>query len=116
MGLRVAASKQGVTMSLRSGSLLTVLLFLSGMACTADRSELPGAMQAARNAEPHPLGSTWDGAGKMPDLFSGTWWNFASFVEDDANLNVPFTAKAQAYVDAYQYKRDIPYSQDGCQS
>jgi len=35
-------------------------------------------------------------------------------VESDEKLNVPFTAQAQKYVDAYKYKRDIPYAQDGC--
>jgi len=69
-----------------------------------------------RAASPAPLGSTWSDAARMPDVFSGTWWNFASFVEDDARLNVPFTPMAQAYVDAYQHKRDIPYSQDGCRT
>ena len=62
------------------------------------------------------LGSTWADASKMPDLFSGTWGNLANFFEDDAKLNVPFTAKAQKYVGAYQHKRDIPYAQEGCRS
>jgi hypothetical protein len=62
------------------------------------------------------LGSTWADAGKMPDLFSGMWMNTSSFTEDDAKRNVPFTAKAQKYVDAYKHKRDIPYAQEGCQS
>jgi hypothetical protein len=52
----------------------------------------------------------------MPDLFNGMWMTMSSFVEADAKLNVPFTAKAQKHVDAFKYKRDIPYAQDGCQS
>jgi len=52
----------------------------------------------------------------MPDLFTGTWWNFASFVEDDAKLNAPYTARAQRYVDAYQPKRDIAYAEEGCKT
>jgi hypothetical protein len=103
-------------MPIRSGSIVTILLLLSGMACSAEKTGRHGASNAPQSAGPAALGSTWADASKMPDLFSGTWWNFASFIEDDAKLNVPFTAKAQKYVDAYQYKRDIPYAEDGCQS
>ena len=42
--------------------------------------------------------------------------DFSGFVEGDEKLNVPYTAKAQKYVDAYKPKRDIPYAQDGCRS
>jgi len=52
----------------------------------------------------------------MPDLFTGMWGSFSSFVEDDAKLNVPYTQQAQKYVDAYKQKRDIPYAQEGCLS
>ena len=52
----------------------------------------------------------------MPDLFSGMWMTFSGMVEGDAKLNVPYTAKAQKYVDAYKPKRDIPYAEEGCQS
>jgi hypothetical protein len=87
-------------MSIRIGSVITIML-LSGIAHAADNAM---------------LGSTWADAAKMPDLFTGTWGNFSSFVEDDAKLNVPMTATAQKYVDAYKHKRDIPFAQEGCQS
>jgi hypothetical protein len=67
------------------------MLALGGVACAAD-----------------------DGA--LPDLFSGMWGSYSSFVEDDSRLNVPYTEQAQKYVDAYQHKRDIPYAQEGCTS
>ena len=103
-------------MSIRSGSVVTILVLLSGIACSAEKTGSHGASNAPQSAGSAALGSTWADASKLPDLFSGTWWNFASFIEDDAKLNVPFTAKAQRYVDAYQYKRDIPYAEDGCRS
>jgi hypothetical protein len=93
-------------MSIRIGSAVTVLLLLSGIAFSADNA---GGQSGA-------LGSTWADAGKMPDLFSGIWMTLSSFVEADAKLNVPYTAKAQKYVDAYKFRRDIPYAEEGCQT
>jgi hypothetical protein len=93
-------------MSIRSVSVVTLLVLLSGSAFSAERAESQGAA----------LGSTWADAAKMPDLFSGMWMTMSSFVESEEKLNVPFTAKAQKYVDAYKFKRDIPYAQDGCAS
>jgi len=93
-------------MSFRSGSVVLILALLSGMACSA---ETAGGQSGA-------LGSTWTDASKMPDLFSGMWMTFSNMVESDESLNVPFTAKAQQYVAAYKYKRDIPYAQEGCMS
>jgi hypothetical protein len=54
------------------------------------------------------LGSTWADASK--------WMTLSSFVEADEKLNVPFTAQAQKHADAFKYKRDIPYAEDGCAS
>jgi hypothetical protein len=93
-------------MSIRSGSVVTIMLLLSGMACSAET--------AGRQSE--ALGSAWADAGKMPDLFSGMWMTLSGMVEDNEKLNVPFTAKAQKLVAAYKPKRDIPYAQDGCAS
>jgi hypothetical protein len=93
-------------MSFRSGSVVLILALLSGMACSA---ETAGGQSGA-------LGSTWTDASKMPDLFSGMWMTFSNMVESDESLNGPFTAKAQQYVAAYKYKRDIPYAQEGCMS
>jgi hypothetical protein len=85
-------------MSFRNAGVVTLLLLATGIAHSA------------------ALGSTWADAARMPDFFTGTWWNFASFVEGDPKLNVPFTPKAQKYVDAYRHKRDISYAEDGCKS
>jgi hypothetical protein len=51
----------------------------------------------------------------MPDIFSGMWMTFSGMVEGDAQ-NIPYTAKAQKFVAAYKFKRDIPYAQEGCMS
>jgi hypothetical protein len=91
-----------------------VLLGLA--ACSGGKSATQGAASTSQGAGTPALGSTWADAEKMPDLFSGMWMTFSSFVESDAKLNVPFTDKAQKYVDAYKHKRDIPYAQEGCQS
>jgi hypothetical protein len=91
---------------IRSASALSILLLASAVASAAQ----PAAGQGGA------LGSTWADVARMPDLFNGTWGGFGGggFVESDARLNVPFTAKAQKYVDAYKQKRDIPYAQEGC--
>jgi hypothetical protein len=91
-------------MSIRTGSVVVILLLLSGMACSADKAV----------GQSGALGSAWADAGKMPDLFGGMWMTLSSFVEADAKLNVPYTAKAQKHVDAFKYKRDIPYAENGC--
>jgi hypothetical protein len=93
-------------MSIRSASVVTSMLLLSGMALSAEQA---GGQSAA-------LGSTWADATKMPDLFSGMWMTFSGMVEGDAKLNVPYTAKAQKLVSSYKPKRDIPYAQEGCMS
>ena len=93
-------------MSIRSASVGTLMLLLSGIACSA---ETAGGQSGA-------LGSTWADATKMPDLFSGMWMTLSSMIESDETLNVPFTPKAQKYVAAYKFRRDIPYAQEGCMS
>jgi hypothetical protein len=92
-------------MSIRSASVVTLVVLLSGTAFSAEKAESQSA----------GLGSSWADAGKMPDLFSGMWMTFSGMVEGDAN-SVPYTAKAQKYVAGYKPKRDIPYAQDGCAS
>jgi hypothetical protein len=95
-----------MTMSIRTGSVATILLLASGMACAA----------APAGAQSGAMGSSWADAGKMPDFFTGMWHTPSAMVEAKADLNVPYTAKAQQYVDTYKYKRDIPYAEDGCNS
>jgi hypothetical protein len=91
-------------MSIRSAGVVTGMLLLSGMALSAE--------QAGQSAA---LGATWADAAKMPDLFSGMWMTFSGMVESEAQ-NIPYTAKAQKFADAYKFKRDIPYAQEGCMS
>jgi len=93
-------------MSIRSASAVMILLSVSGVAYSAE----PAAAQSGA------LGSALGDITKMPDLFRGTWMSYASFVEADATRNVPYTPKAQKYVDAYKHRRDIPYAEDGCRS
>jgi hypothetical protein len=102
--------------AVRRSALLTIGLALGATACSRDNATNGGPQAAASSSGTTALGSTWADAEKMPDLFSGMWMTFSSFVEADAKLNVPFTEKAQKYVDAYKHKRDIPYAQEGCQS
>jgi hypothetical protein len=90
-----------MTMSIRKASVVTTLLLLGGAAGSAENTG--GA-----------LGSTWADASKMPDFFSGMWMTLSAMVEADKKLDVPYTAKAQKYVDAYKHKRDIPYAEEGC--
>jgi hypothetical protein len=102
-------------MSIRTGSV-TLVLLLCAMGCSADKTGSQSASNSRPGTGSAALGSTWADAAKMPDLFSGMWMTFTAMVEADAKLNVPYTAKAQKLVDAYKYKRDIPYAQDGCQT
>lgn len=102
-------------MSIRAGGVVTLMLLLSGMACAAEKAEGKSA-NLSQSTGSTALGSTWADAAKMPDLFTGMWMTMSSFVESDEKLNVPFTPKAQKYVDAFKYKRDIPYAQEGCMS
>jgi hypothetical protein len=102
--------------AVRRSTLLTIVLSLGATACSRDNAASSGPQAAARSTGATAMGSTWADAERMPDIFSGMWMTFSSFVEADAKLNVPFTAQAQRYVDAYQHKRDIPYAQEGCQS
>jgi hypothetical protein len=91
-------------MSIRIGSVVTIMLLLSGMAYSADQA---GGQSGA-------LGSALGDIVKMPDLFTGTWRTMAGFVEDDKSKVPPFTPAAQKHVDSYKHKRDIPYAEEGC--
>jgi hypothetical protein len=96
-------------MSIRIERAMTVMLLLSATAYSADNAGDQSASAA--------LGSTWADAAKMPDMFTGMWMvKTGGMVESNEKLNVPYTAQAQKYVDAYKYVRDIPYAQDGCLS
>jgi hypothetical protein len=83
--------------------MVTAMLLLGGAAGSAENTG--GA-----------LGSTWADAAKMPDFFTGMWMTFAAMVESDPKMNIPYTAKAQQYVDSYKHLLDIPYAQEGCQT
>ena len=103
-------------MSVRTGSVVAVVLLLSGAGCSADKPGVQSASAPSRSTSSAALGSTWADASTMPDLFSGMWMTFSGMVEGDEKLNVPYTEKAQKYVDAWKPKRDIPYAQEGCMS
>jgi hypothetical protein len=96
------------------------MVSLSLIACSADKASDQSASNTSQSAgsaaSVSGLGSTWADASKIPDLFTGTWWHFGSFVEGDEKRNVPFTAPAQKYVDAYKHKRDISYAEEGCKT
>jgi hypothetical protein len=92
------------------------MMLVGVMGCSADKPAGQRANNTAAGTDSATLGSAEADVGKMPDLFSGMWLSFSSFVEDDATLNVPYTAKAQKYVDAYRQRRDIPYAEEGCKS
>jgi len=95
-----------------AGLRVLPLLSFAALAHAADHGVPPPAADDGAR----PTGFTWAAAAKMPDLFSGMWMTFSGFVEGDAGLNVPYTAKARQYVADYKPKRDIPYAQDGCKS
>jgi len=104
-------------MTHRSRKAVSIAAMLAGsIFYSAYGQAVDGAPTASRASAPGALGSTWADAEKMPDLFSGMWMTFSGFVVGDRKLNVPYTAKAQKYVDAYKPTRDIPYAQDGCRS
>jgi hypothetical protein len=110
-------------MSVRTGSVVAMMLLLGTMGCSADKAGGQGAKadsHSANSASPGTnsaaLGSTWADAAKMPDLFSGMWMTFSGMVEGDEKYNVPYTEKAQKFADAYKPKRDIPYAEEGCAS
>jgi hypothetical protein len=103
-------------MSIRSASVVTITLLLSGMAFSAENAGSQSPNNSSQITGSGALGSTWADAGKMPDLFSGMWMTFTPMVESDPKLDVPYTAKAQKYVAAYKFRRDIPYAQEGCMS
>ena len=83
---------------------------------------LAGSIVSLAHAQPAPtpaagaLGSSWADAAKMPDFFTGMWMTFSPMVDGNERVNVPYTDKAQKFVDAYKPKRDLPYAGDGCLS
>lgn len=89
---------------------LVLALLLAGSASSAAN----GQQATPAPAQPSTLGSTWADAERMPDLFTGMWMTFTGFVESDESVNVPYTPEAQAYVDQYEHRRDIPYAEEGC--
>ena len=100
-------------MSNRNKKSIMLALLLSGMTCMASGAVAQSQSQGEKSKS---LGSSWADAEKMPDLFSGMWMTMGGMVESDKSLNVPYTEKAQKYVDAWKPKRDIPYAEDGCLS
>jgi hypothetical protein len=114
--VKIGRNWKMMTTAIRGGSVVTLLLWMGGVACAAETAAAPGAGNASKSGNSVPLGSAIGDITKMPDLFTGTWGTMAGFVEDNEKLVPPFTPKAQKYVDAYQHKRDIPYAEDGCRT
>ena len=102
-------------MSIRSANVVTITLLLGGMGFSAQEAWSQSPNNSSPSTGSGALGSTWADAAKMPDLFSGMWMTFSGMVESEAQ-NIPYTAKAQKFADAYKFKRDIPYAQEGCMS
>ena len=101
----------------RSSKAVSIVALLAGpIFYSAHGQAVNGAGAPAQVGASGAWGSSWADAEKMPDLFSGMWMTFSGFVVGDKKLNVPFTAKAQKFVDGYKQTRDIPYAQDGCKS
>jgi hypothetical protein len=89
-------------MSIRTGTVATARLLLSGLASSADQA---GGQRSAR-------GSSWADAGKLPDFFSGMWMTLGG----RPSSYPPYTAQAQKYVDAYKPRLDMPYAEEGCRT
>ena len=93
-------------MSIRSGSVVLIVSLLSGMACSAQ----------AADAQSWSAGFNVGRRGQDARSVQRNVDDFLAMVESDPKLDVPYTPKAQKYVAAYKFKRDIPYAQDGCMS
>lgn len=91
---------------------LRIAILLAGSASSAAYSQEANRAPAA--VETSSLGSTWSDAARMPDLFTGMWMTFTPMTEGNEALNIPFTEEAQQFVAEYQYRRDIPYAEEGC--
>src|ERR1035441_765436 len=89
-------------MSIRSANVVTITLLLGGMGFSAQEAWSQSPNNSSPSTGSGALGSTWADAAKMPDLFSGMWTTLSSMIESDETLNVPFTPKAQKYVNAYK--------------
>jgi hypothetical protein len=96
-------------MSIRIGSITTIMLLASGTTIAADKATDPSAGNAPQRSSSAPDPS-WAKAAKMPDLFSGMWMTFMGGRPE----SVPYTPEAQKYVDTYKPKLDIPYAEEGC--
>jgi hypothetical protein len=75
---------------------------------------LCSATLALPAAAAEPLGSSWADATKLPDFFTGNWQSMSSFLDNPSN--VPFTARAQAYIAHYKPIQDIPFAGATCKT
>ena len=75
---------------------------------------LSSAILAVPAVAAEPLGSTWTDVSKLPDFFTGNWQSRTSFLDNPSN--VPFTAKAQAYVAQFKPIEDIPFAGPSCKT
>ena len=73
---------------------------------------LCAAVLALPVAAAEPLGNKWADVTKLPDLFTGNWQSFASFLDNPST--VPLTPQAQQYVARYKPIADIPFAGAHC--
>ena len=102
-------------MTSRSKVAVSIAALIAGSVVSSAHGQAANSASNPRPAGvPGAVGSIWADAEKMPDFFTGMWMTFSPMVEGTEKVNVPYTDKAQKYVDAYKPKRDLPYAQDGC--
>lgn len=87
--------------------MLKHLLFAAAAA-----SLLAAGPALAQNAT--GLGSKWEDAAKMPDLFTGVWQSRSPMV--DGKVDVGLTPAAQAHVAKFKPSKDIPLAGTGCKN
>lgn len=75
---------------------------------------LCSAMPALPAVGAEPLGSSWTDVTKLPDFFTGNWQSRTSFLDNPSN--VPFTAKALAYIAQFKPIEDIPFAGPSCKT
>jgi len=78
--------------------------------CSAVLALPAGAEPAAAK----PLGSSWADVTKLPDFFTGNWQSMTTFLDNPSN--VPFTAKALAYIAHFKPIQDIPFAGPTCKT
>lgn len=90
--------------------MAAVLLGASG--CSSDQSGGSAPAASTTQAGSGPVGSSWSDISRIPDFFTGVWQSTSPMT--DGAVTVGYTEKAQAYIDNYKTKRDIPLAGVDC--